>query len=466
MQNYQDLVIAKDQDIDQLEKGIKEFARNVRDNEELIQKLTTENTFQEKSYCAEILNYKLQIESLSTPKPSTDANTSAISIQNDDLQGKIDELELLLISHKEDNSNLKSLNDKLNEKIKSDQNEKQAEINRIQSENDELSMQVVDNAEECDSLKNKLEELKKTILEGQLIVEKLTFVEQSLATMNDGTNLLESDKFKDDDLIKKLYDLINQSHQLKTQYSVNEAENLLKIESLEAELAKLKELEGDAQRVLEQLKSEVDSNSNQIADAKQENDTLLLNIQKLETEKIQLLEEIKSFNINDIETHKHNAINLQHQINEFENEITDLKAEIKKKDEKLLDLEESFLAREVDLSTEVDELKAGLVKIMALEQENEKLKSTEKEIESFKETFKQIEKDLREKADELIERDDQISELNRMLDNKSSKIEELENEIQEKMSDNLQIRTELETNQEASLRAAKELVIKILLIKI
>ena len=334
----------------------------------------------------------------------------------------------------------------LNEKIKSELKQKQTEIDRIQSENDELSTQVVDNAEENDRLKIMLEEMEESIQDNQFTIQKLNFIEQSMEKMDEEKDwpdlFLMDDKFKDDNLVKKLHHFFNRSIQLKKQCS-----------SMEADFVEI-------QQVVEQLKTEVDSNLKQLAEANQQKGALSLDVQ-------QLLEKINSFESNEsTETHKLNAINLQHQVNELEKELSYLKADLlelkpqlQKKDDKLQDLEESYLAREVDLATEIDELKAGLEKILVLEQENEKLKSNEKEIETFKETCHQQEKDLAEKTEELIEKEQDIIELNKKLVTKCSLIEELQNEVQEKMSENLQARTELESIQAESSRAAKEMVI-------
>ena len=105
---------------------------------------------------------------------------------------------------------------------------------------------------------------------------------------------LVDNKFKDNNLVKKLHNFFNRSIQA----------NFVKI-----------------QQVVEKLKTEIDSNLKQLAEANQQKDALLLDVQ-------QLSEKINSLKSNDTETHKLNAINLQHQVNELEKELADLKTEL------------------------------------------------------------------------------------------------------------------------------------------
>ena len=139
---------------------------------------------------AELKENQLLVDALKITQPTCEVNTScnleyetqtSVTNNNHDLKKKIDELEVLLNAQKDENLNLKTTNDNLNEKIKANFEEKfqiKAEMNQIQTENDELSMQIVDNAEENDTLKRQLEKMNEIVQDHMHSAEKMQFIEQ------------------------------------------------------------------------------------------------------------------------------------------------------------------------------------------------------------------------------------------------------------------------------------------------
>lgn len=345
----------------------------------------------------------------------------ARSNSQDDMQEKIRELEeklkinasatvdSLAGGDMNPNDRVVELQHKLNaqaenrEKAETDLQAKQEELTRHMQLYDDMSTQLMDTIQDNEELNKKIQDLEtRTELEALQQQEQINYLSAKFQLFDEIVTSIVSDTeppITDDDLRDRtISNLALITNVIRTMRGADEELERLRRENVTLK-TKLPTLQESEREVESELKDKIDSL------------TFELSMVKSEFGSASATEDEKPTSAN--------KATATEGTNEFDAEIQELAAKLQEESNKVKDLEGALSNQESELTAEISELKDGLQRLMPLGEENDRLKSAEKE-------HKRVLNELTLKQDEIQEREEELKAAKGISIVRQQRIAELE----------------------------------------